>query len=276
MTKRKLIELIFEKEGQSEKMIKSLIMAGKVRVDGHVIYKPGTLIDEKSTIAVMVDNKKYVSKGGTKLEGALKDFKISLESKTAMDAGASTGGFSDCLLRNGIKKLIAVDVGYGIMDWKIRNLENVYLFERTNIKNLQKQMLPFLPEIVTVDLSFISVTKVFKKLMELSDKNAQFVILVKPQFEIDKELVEKGGVIRDPALHIKVLTDFMDFLKDWPIKIEQITFSKIKGAKGNIEFFVYLIKSDNNQKNNLYYDKIIRKVVEESHLFFNKDKKRSL
>ncbi len=274
MTKRKLIELVLKVSSETENMLKSLIMEGRVRVDGHVVYKPGTMIDDQSDIFIQ-DSKKYVSKGGIKLEGAIKDFKLSLKSKNAMDVGASTGGFSDCLLRNGIHKLIAVDVGYGIMDWKIRNLENVYLFERTNIRNLEKHMLPFLPEIVTVDLSFISIKKVFNKLLDLSDKNARMIILVKPQFEINKGLVEKGGVIKDPVLHIKVLTDLMNYLKDFNIKIEQITYSKIKGAKGNIEFFLYLIKSDNNEKNNLYYDKIVRNVVEESHLFFSNEKKRS-
>ena len=274
MTKRKLIELVLQISSETENIVKSLIMEGRVRVDGHVVYKPGTMIDVQSDIFIQ-GSKKYVSKGGIKLEGAIKDFKLSLKSKNAMDVGASTGGFSDCLLRNGIHKLIAVDVGYGIMDWKIRNLENVYLFERTNIRNLEKHMLPFLPEIVTVDLSFISIKKVFNKLLDLSDKNARMIILVKPQFEINKGLVEKGGVIKDPVLHIKVLTDLMNYLKDFNIKIEQITYSKIKGAKGNIEFFLYLIKSDNNEKNNLYYDKIVRNVVEESHLFFSNEKKRS-
>jgi 23S rRNA (cytidine1920-2'-O)/16S rRNA (cytidine1409-2'-O)-methyltransferase len=275
MVKRKLIELVLKISSETENMAKSLIMEGRVRVDGHVIYKPGTMIDEHSNISIQ-DSKKYVSKGGIKLEGAINDFKLSLKSKNAMDVGASTGGFSDCLLRNGIHKLIAVDVGYGIMDWKIRNMENVYLFERTNIRNLEKHMLPFLPEIITVDLSFISIKKVFKKLLDLSEINAKLIILVKPQFEIDKELVEKGGIIKDPVLHIKVLTDLINYLKNFNIKIEQITYSKIKGAKGNIEYFLYLIKSDNNEKNNLYYDKIVRNVVEQSHLFFNNEKKRSL
>jgi 23S rRNA (cytidine1920-2'-O)/16S rRNA (cytidine1409-2'-O)-methyltransferase len=270
MKKRKLIELIVEKAGKSEKLAKSLIMEGKVKVCGHMVYKPGTLIEEQSDI-IILENKKYVSKGGLKLEGAVEDFKISVKDKTAMDIGSSTGGFSDFLLQNGIKKIIAVDVGYGILDWKLRNSENIYLFERTNIKNLEKIMLPFLPEIVTVDLSFISVRKVFQKILDLSQKNAQIIILLKPQFEIDKNLVEKGGIIKNKNLHIKVLLDFLSFLNDFHIKIEQITFSKIKGAKGNIEFFIYITKSDNIEKNNLYYDKIIRNVVEESHLFFCKE-----
>jgi 23S rRNA (cytidine1920-2'-O)/16S rRNA (cytidine1409-2'-O)-methyltransferase len=266
--KRKLIDVLLEKYLELTKEVAlPLIMEGKVKVDGRNISKPGSLVDAKSVITIE-KNKKYVSKGGIKIEGAVHDLGIPLESKTAMDVGASTGGFSDYLLKNGVTLLIAVDVGYGIFDWKIRNMKNVHLFERTNIKDLKKENLPFLPDIIAVDLSFISVKRIFYKLLELSNKNAQFILLIKPQFEIEKELVQKGGIIKDPDLHIKVLNDFIGFLKDYEVKIKGITFSKIKGAKGNIEFFLYLIKNGNSDKNILYYDKIIPKIVKEAHIYF--------
>jgi 23S rRNA (cytidine1920-2'-O)/16S rRNA (cytidine1409-2'-O)-methyltransferase len=254
----------------SEKNATAYILAGKVTVDGVMIDKPGTLVGNDSIIKIKEINK-YVSRGALKLQEAVKDFKIDLYDRLAIDFGASTGGFTDYLINNGAAKIISVDIGYGQFAWELRNNKNIFLLERTNIKNLDISMLPFIPDLAVADLSFISIRKIFYKIFQLTDIKAEFLLLIKPQFELEKDLVENKGVIKNIDLHIKALTDVVGFFINFPgIKIKGLNFSKIKGAKGNIEYWIYLkkINQDNKGKKDLSYDKMVKDIAEKSHRFF--------
>ena len=256
----------------SEKTAKAYILSGNVTANGVLVDKPGTLVKIDSIIGIK-EKIPYVSRGAIKLGEAVKDFKIDLSGRYAIDFGASTGGFTDYLIKNGAAKVIAVDVGYGQFAWELRNKENVILFERTNIKNLEPGMLPFIPDFAVADLSFISIRKIFYKIFELTSPNAEILLLIKPQFELEKELIENKGVIKNINLHIKALSDVIKFFNACiDISISKISFSKIRGAKGNIEFWVYLRKINNDitEKKGLSYDKIIEGVALEAHEYFSK------
>jgi 23S rRNA (cytidine1920-2'-O)/16S rRNA (cytidine1409-2'-O)-methyltransferase len=262
--------LLSNKNVSSEKAANAYILAGSVTVDGVLIDKPGTLVSIDSIIKIK-EIKKYVSRGALKLEEAIKDFNVDLSNKLAIDFGASTGGFTDYLIKNQITKIIAVDIGYGQFAWELRNKKNIFLLERTNIKNLEASMLPFIPDLAVADLSFISIRKIFYKIFQLTSKNAELILLIKPQFELDKDLVENKGVIKNINLHMKALSDVIDFFKIYPgVKIKGVNFSKIKGAKGNIEYWIYLqkINQDNKGKKDLSYDKMVKDIAEKSHEFF--------
>lgn len=208
----------------------------------------------------------YVSRGGLKLESAFDDFNLSAAGLQAVDAGASTGGFTDFLLQQGAKKVVAVDVGYGQLSWKLRQSEKVMVLERTNIRYLDARQLPFLADLTVADLSFISLKTVLQKLLEITRKGGTLLLLFKPQFELKKEKVQAKGVIRDQSLHLEALQDFFDFLSRFALKIANLSFSKIRGTKGNIEYWIYIIKNptDNHGK----YDKMISNVVARSHHYF--------
>ena len=262
--------LLSNKNISSEKAANAYILAGKVTADGALIDKPGTLVSTDCVIKIK-EIKKYVSRGAIKLEEAVKDFKIVLYNKTAIDFGASTGGFTDYLIKNQAAKIIAVDIGYGQFAWELRNNSNIFLLERTNIKNLETPMLPFVPDFAVADLSFISIRKIFYKIFQLTSADAELLLLIKPQFELEKDLVENKGVIKNIKLHIKALNDVIDFFRIYPgIRIKGLNFSKIRGAKGNIEYWIYLKKINNDikEKKDLSYDKMIEDIVRESHEFF--------
>jgi len=262
--------LLSDKNISSEKIAKAYIIAGCVTADGILIDKPGTLISTDSVIKIKEINK-YVSRGAIKLEEAVKDFGVDLNNKLAIDFGASTGGFTDYLIKNNVTKIISVDIGYGQFAWELRNNKNIFLLERTNIKNLEIAMLPFIPNLAVADLSFISIRKIFYKIFQLTSINAELLLLIKPQFELQKDLVENKGVIKNISLHIKVLSDVTDFFKIYPgVIIKGVNFSKIRGAKGNIEYWIYLqkINQDNKGKKDLSYDKMVKDITEKSHEFF--------
>jgi 23S rRNA (cytidine1920-2'-O)/16S rRNA (cytidine1409-2'-O)-methyltransferase len=269
--KKTILKLLLDDINISpEKTATAYILAGKVTVNGVTIDKPGTLVSIDSVVKIKEINK-YVSRGAIKLEEAVKDFKIDLCDKLAIDFGASTGGFTDFLIKNKVPKIIAVDIGYGQFAWELRNNKNIFLLERTNIKNLDISMIPFIPNLAVVDLSFISIRKIFYKIFQLTDIEAEFLLLIKPQFELEKDLIENKGVIKNIDLHVKALTDVVDFFIDFPgIKIIGLSFSKIKGAKGNIEYWIYLkkINQDNKRKKDLTYDKMIKDIAEKSHKYF--------
>ncbi|MHB1346231.1 MAG: TlyA family RNA methyltransferase, partial [Candidatus Humimicrobiaceae bacterium] len=269
--KKTILNLLLNNENiSSEKAANAYILAGSVTADGILIDKPGALVNADSVINIK-ELKKYVSRGAVKLEEAVKNFKIEISDKTAIDFGASTGGFTDYLIKNNVKKIIAVDIGYGQFAWELRNNKKIFLMERTNIKNLEIPMLPFIAQFAVADLSFISIRKIFHKIFQLTDENAEILLLVKPQFELEKELVEDKGVIKNIDLHIKVLNNVMDFFKEYPgIQIMGLDFSKIRGAKGNIEFWIYLkkINTDNKGKKEMNYDKMIEDIAKKSHEFF--------
>ncbi len=229
---------------------------------------------EKNNITkINPDLNTYVSRGGYKIEGAFKDFQMEASGKKIIDIGASTGGFTDFLLRAGADKVITIDVGYGILDWKLRNNPSVFVHERTNVRYLERDKLEFLADLTVVDVSFISVKTIFSKILEFTKEKGEILILLKPQFEVSKHEVEKGGVIRNKRLHTNVVSDTVDFILNNGLLLNDLSFSKIRGAKGNIEFWLYLKKefysTDLNIKKTVTdYDKIINSIVEKSHKYF--------
>lgn len=221
-----------------------LIMEGKVIVNGITVTKPGTLIKEDSTIEIKEEEIPYVSRGGLKLEAAIKYFKIEVKDKIAMDVGSSTGGFTDCLLKNGAKRVYCIDVGYGQLDWKLRQDSRVILLERTNIRYLEREKIPEEIDIATVDVSFISLLKVIPKVLEFLKIGGEILALIKPQFEAGKKEVGKGGIVKDEKKRIEVVHRIKEGLETFSLKTIGIMESPIPGQKGNIEYFIYVIKNN--------------------------------
>ena len=219
---------------------RALIMAGKVFVNDQRIDKPGSLVSEYDDIVLKGTDIPYVSRGGLKLKEALKSFKIKVDGLVCLDVGASTGGFTDCLLQHGAACVFAVDVGYGQIDWKLRQDPKVVIIERTNIRNMPADALPQLVDLVTIDVSFISLKIVVPSVIKFLKQNSRIIALIKPQFEVGKGKVGKGGVVRDSELHSEVIKDLSDFFSRIGLKCESVIPSPIPGYKGNKEFFIYL------------------------------------
>ena len=237
--KKRLDVLLFEKKmAQSRQRSQALILSGRVMVDHQPVDKPGTLVPADANIRLKGDEIPFVSRGGLKLEHALNEFQINLERHVCMDVGASTGGFTDCMLQHGAKQVFAVDVGYGQLAWKIRNDSRVTVLERTNIRYLRVGALPCPVDTVTIDVSFISLKIVVPAVLPFMKKNARIIALIKPQFEVGKGKVGKGGVVRQPDLQKQVLDALSTFFKTLSFTIEGIIPSPILGAKGNKEFLV--------------------------------------
>ncbi len=241
---KKRLDLVVMEKGlaKSRQRARALIMAGKVFINGKLADKPGTLVDSnlaKDTISVKADIP-YVSRGGLKLEEALKTFALDVNNFLCLDVGASTGGFTDCLLQNGAKSIFAVDVGYGQLDWKLRQDPRVTVIERTNIRYISKSALPCLIDLVTIDVSFISLKIVIPAIVKFMKQTAMIIALIKPQFEVGKGKVGKGGVVRDGALHLEVIEDLSDFFVENGFIPSPAISSPILGPKGNKEFFVLL------------------------------------
>ena len=224
----------------SREKAKALIMAGQVYVDGQKEDKAGSLFDQGAAVEVRGPVLRYVSRGGLKLEKAMAEFPVTVEGKTCMDVGASTGGFTDCMLQNGAEKVYAVDVGRGQLDWKLRNDPRVVCMEKTNIRYLTPDMIGEKPSFASVDVSFISLTKVLIPLRELLTEQADVVCLIKPQFEAGREKVGKKGVVRDPAVHVDVIEKTLAFAGEAGFAVCGLTFSPVKGPEGNIEYLVWL------------------------------------
>jgi len=275
-TQKKLADILVERNLISTlKESKAIILAGKVLVDGKKIDKAGTLIVESASIQI-IEDLPYVSRGGIKLEKAFLDFGLNARGKKAIDVGSSTGGFTDFLLQSGADKVLAIDVGYGQLSWILRKSPRVIVMERTNIRNISHQKIPFLSDLTVVDVSFISIKTIFRNLVDITSDNGEILILIKPQFEAARKDVEKGGVIRSKEIHKRTLQEVIKAVNDYSIEIKSITFSKLKGTKGNIEFWLYVRKTIkknkitkiNNEKNELNYDKIITIIVEEAYKYF--------
>ena len=218
----------------------AIIMAGQVYVNGQKADKPGTAYEENVQIEVRGMTCPYVSRGGLKLEKALRDFGVKPEGYVCSDSGASTGGFTDCLLQQGAKKVFAIDVGYGQLDWKIRSDERVVVMERTNIRYVTPEDLGEPLDLSVIDVSFISLKIVLPAIKELLKPTGQVLCLIKPQFEAGKEKVGKKGVVREPEIHKEVLDGFVETVTDIGFKILGLTFSPVKGPEGNIEFLSHL------------------------------------
>lgn len=216
------------------------IMAGEVFVNQQKVDKPGTMVDVNATIEVRGNPCPYVSRGGLKLEKALRDFGMDPTGFVCSDSGASTGGFTDCLLQQGARKVFAIDVGYGQLAWKIRNDPRVVCMERTNIRYVTPQDIGEALDLSVVDVSFISLKIVLPAIKALLKPTGQVLCLIKPQFEAGKELVGKKGVVRDPAVHIQVLENFLTLAKELEFTVCNLTYSPVKGPEGNIEFLAHL------------------------------------
>ncbi len=238
--KLRLDQLLLEKGlVRSRERAKALILSGNVWVNGKRIDKAGTKVNPNANIELKTKDFPYVSRGGLKLEAALHSFHIVLTNKIAMDVGASTGGFTDCLLQHGIQKVYAIDVGYGLLDWKLRQDKRVVVIERQNIRYLPKEAIKDAIDIATIDVSFISLKKVIPRVKEFLNQEAELVALIKPQFEVGKGQVGKGGIVRDEDQRRQVIEEISRFCKDLGFQVKGIVPSPILGAKGNQEYLLY-------------------------------------
>ena len=224
----------------SRQKAQAVIMSGLVFVDGKRVDKCGAQVAENAVIEVRGKTLPYVSRGGLKLEKAMQCFPLNLKGVTAMDCGASTGGFTDCMLQNGAVKVYAVDVGYGQLDWKLRQDPRVVCMERTNARYLTAEQIPEARDFVSVDVSFISLGLILPALRPLLAERADLVCLIKPQFEAGKGKVGKKGVVRDPKVHLEVLEQFLRHAAESALTVKGITYSPIKGPEGNIEYLGWL------------------------------------
>ena len=228
----------------SREKAKAYIMAGDVYVDGQKEDKAGTMFPETVKIEVRGNTLPYVSRGGLKLEKAMKNFDVTLKDKVCMDVGASTGGFTDCMLQNGAVKVYSIDVGYGQLDWKLRNDPRVVCMEKTNIRYVVPEDLEGPADFSSIDVSFISLTKVLLPIHNYLRAHGQIVALIKPQFEAGREKVGKKGVVREKSTHIEVIEMVKDYALSIGFDILNLDFSPIRGPEGNIEYLIHLEKSD--------------------------------
>ncbi|MBQ4495573.1 MAG: TlyA family RNA methyltransferase [Selenomonadaceae bacterium] len=242
--KERLDVLLTEKKlFDSRARAKAMIMAGKVLVNGQKVDKAGTLIAPDAQIRILGDEIPFVSRGGLKLQKALDVFKINMVGRIAADVGASTGGFTDCMLQHGAKMVYAIDVGYGQLAWKLRSNVQVVNMERTNIRNVTRQDLYYgLPDFASIDVAFISLEKVLPVVYDLLKDSGEVVALIKPQFEAGREHVGKRGVVRDKKVHAAVIERVLTFATEIGFGVVALDFSPVKGPEGNIEYLAHLIK----------------------------------
>lgn len=240
MKERLDVVLVERGFAESREKAKTMIMEGHIFVKGNREDKPGTKIDFEAPIEVHGQTLKYVSRGGLKLEKAMNNFGISLDNSVCMDIGASTGGFTDCMLQNGASKVFSVDVGYGQFAWKLRQDPRVVCMEKTNIRYVSLEDIGEPLDFASVDVSFISLTKVLGQAKTLLKEDAQMVCLIKPQFEAGRDKVGKKGVVRDPKVHEEVIDNIVTFVKSIGFYVLHLEFSPIKGPEGNIEYLIHL------------------------------------
>ena len=241
MAKKRLDVLLTEQGlAESRQKAQATIMAGIVYVNGQKVDKAGTPVDEAASIEVRGKTLQYVSRGGLKLEKAMSTFPITLTDKIAADIGASTGGFTDCMLQNGAQKVYAVDVGYGQLAWSLRSDPRVVCLERTNARYLTTEQIPEPLNFASIDVSFISLKLILPALRPLMAAGGEVACLVKPQFEAGREKVGKKGVVRDPAVHLEVLEHFLEHAAQANFYVAGLTYSPIRGPEGNIEYLGYL------------------------------------
>ena len=244
--KKERLDILLVQRGlaPSREKAKAVIMEGNVYVNGQKEDKAGSMFEESAPIEVRGRTLCYASRGGLKLEKAIRNFGVSLENKICMDIGASTGGFTDCMLQNGAVKVYAVDVGYGQLAWKLRQDERVVCMEKTNIRYVTKEDIADVIDFASVDVSFISLTKVLGPAKELLASGGEMVCLIKPQFEAGREKVGKKGVVRDKKVHLEVIDHVLCFARETGFIVLALEFSPIKGPEGNIEYLAYLKKTE--------------------------------
>ena len=246
----------------SREKAKALIMAGQVYVNGQKELKAGANVKETDQIEVRGSQNPFVSRGGLKLQKAAKEFDINLSNCICMDIGASTGGFTDCMLTYGAKKVYAIDVGYGQLAWKLRTDERVVNMERTNFRYVTHEQIPEEIDFASVDVSFISIKIILPVLRDLLKTDGEAVCLIKPQFEAGKDKIGKKGVVRDPSVHTEVVERITRFAVETGFTLKNLDFSPIKGPEGNIEYLMHIIKNDNPE---VACDVVPAELVERSH-----------
>lgn len=263
MAGKKRLDVLLTEQGlaESRQKAQAIIMAGQVFWDGRRMDKAGASVPETAQLEIRGQTLRYVSRGGLKLEKAMQTFDLpSLEVVTAIDAGASTGGFTDCMLQNGAAKVYAVDVGYGQLAWRLRNDPRVVCMERTNVRYLTPEDIPEPLDFGSVDVSFISLRLILPALRGLMKDSGQLICLIKPQFEAGKEKVGKKGVVRDKKVHLEVLEQFLRHAEECHFYVKDVTFSPIRGPEGNIEYLGQLTVAEQ-----LPYTGDLAALVEESH-----------
>ena len=262
MSGKKRLDVLLTERGlqESRQRAQAVIMSGEVFVNGQRVDKPGTAVAEDAQIEIRGGTLAYVSRGGLKLEKAMARFPIDLHGAVCADIGASTGGFTDCMLQNGAEKVYAVDVGYGQLAWKLRSDPRVVCLERTNARYLTHEQVPDELDFASVDVSFISLKLILPPLNDLLKDGGHAACLVKPQFEAGREKVGKKGVVRDPDVHLEVLEHFLDHAKESGFTVLGLTYSPIRGPEGNIEYLGYLEKGPWQERT---FD--LRALVEASH-----------
>ena len=271
MSKKRLDLLMVERGlAESREKAKIYIMSGNVFVDGQREDKCGSTFDEKAEIEYKGKLQKYVSRGGFKLEKAMEVFPIKLDGKICMDIGASTGGFTDCMLQNGASKVYSIDVGYGQLAWKLRSDERVICMEKTNFRYLTREDIEDRPEFASVDVSFISLSKILPAAYDILSDDAQMVCLIKPQFEAGREKVGKKGVVRDKKVHEEVIENVISFAEETGFKVLGLDYSPIRGPEGNIEYLLHISKnaeesSDIRDDLSTYKLAFIKEIVHTAH-----------
>lgn len=264
MAKERLDVLLVSRGlAESREKAKAIIMSGNVYVDGQKEDKAGSNFPAEAVIEVRGNTLKYVSRGGLKLEKAMENFDVTLAGKICMDVGSSTGGFTDCMLQNGAVKVYAVDVGHGQLAWKLRNDERVVCMEKTNIRYVTPEDVADKINFLSIDVSFISLTKVLGPVKELLSDDGQIVCLIKPQFEAGREKVGKHGVVRDSAVHLEVIEKVIDFAISIGFEVLNLEFSPVKGPEGNIEYLLHLQKHTEGSYTDVPFE--AAQVVEKAH-----------
>ena len=254
---------------ESREKAKAIIMSGNVFVKGMREDKAGSMFDETAQIEVRGSTLKYVSRGGLKLEKAMENFDVALEGKVCMDVGSSTGGFTDCMLQNGAVKVYSVDVGHGQLAWKLRQDPRVVCMEKTNIRYVVPEDIGEAPAFVSIDVSFISLTKVLLPVKHLMTSDGQIVCLIKPQFEAGREKVGKKGVVRDRNVHREVIRMVAAYAESIGFELKNLDFSPVKGPEGNIEYLLHLQNTEASAKTEEQAVCDIDAVVEEAHRTLN-------
>lgn len=267
MAKIRLDQYLVENQMvDSRQKAQAYIMAGDVYVNGQKADKAGLFLKEADQVELRGAKIPYVSRGGLKLEKAMDSFSLELHGKICMDVGASTGGFTDCMLQNGASKVYALDVGYGQLAWKLRSDPRVVNLERTNIRYLTTDLVPDLLDFVSIDVSFISLTLVLPVVYQFLKENGQVACLIKPQFEAGKDKVGKKGVVREESTHAQVISKIVTFADQLGFTVKRITFSPVKGPEGNIEYLAFLEKNQAQSDLQIMSDEAIAALVSRSHV----------
>ena len=265
MSNKTRLDVLLVERGlaESRQKAQAVIMAGHVFVAGQRSDKPGTAVANDAAIEVRGAALRYVSRGGLKLEKAMQTWPITLAGKTCADIGASTGGFTDCMLQNGAEKVYAVDVGYGQLDWRLRNDPRVVCLERTNARYLSTQEIPQPLDFASIDVSFISLKLIFPALYQLLRQGGEIACLIKPQFEAGREKVGKKGVVRDAGVHEEVICRVVSQAREMALTPKALTYSPVKGPEGNIEYLIWLDKGA--EASDGVTDELVREIVSLAH-----------